>query len=72
MKKHYANRNENVLNTTIFMHNASYPLAECTSAIEDIYYYYLGEYEYYGSTDNFRNAAIFNMLANTVRIEQLS
>lgn len=64
----YGSGAETVRNSTILMHNASYPLNYCTDALEQIYYYMEGEAEIYGSTTGYLRAAMLNMFANAIRV----
>ena len=68
MKKLYASGNENVMNTTIYMRNVSIPLTQCTEVAQEFYLYYTAELGYYGGLSGARQAMLFNLFANSVRI----
>ncbi len=57
VKYKYSAYNEAVLNSTIFLQNATYPLYFCTDAAQQMYYYAVDKASYYGSASAYAKAA---------------
>lgn len=67
----YADAGEALRNATIFAQNASFPLNYCTDSLQQIAFYIEGQSEIYGSFKGFRKAALLNLFANAIRVQQI-
>jgi hypothetical protein len=70
---HYADLEESLYNTTLFLQNTSVTFATCTSVTEDFYMYFKYQHDHvFGSLNDFLVGFFQNILANALRLESLS
>jgi hypothetical protein len=70
---HYADFEESLYNTTLFLQNTSTTLAVCTDVTENFYTYSKYQHDHvFKSKNDFLVGFFQNILANALRLESLS